>query len=209
MIRWLQHPEYVAFLKEYIPGHTEAEIRDAFRARYGVELSEGKIGNFKNRYGIKSGTHGGYFFKGQIPHNKGKKMPPDIYEKAKPTMFQKGHVPKNHKPVGSERINVDGYTEVKIAEPKKWVMKQRLVYEQIHGIKLKPGEVVIFLDGNKQNFEPDNLHKLTRSALARYNQDHLSTKNKDVSLAAARIAELKSITGELRKNEKSAKHGNS
>ena len=30
--------------------------------------------------------------------------------------FKKGNVPKCHRPVGSERVNVDGYVEVKVAD---------------------------------------------------------------------------------------------
>ena len=73
-------------------------------------------------------------------------------------------------------------------------------YEQLHGVKLKKNEVVIFLDGNRQNFSADNLHKLTRGALARYNQDRLYCEDKNISCAAAMIAELKDKTGELKRN---------
>ena len=45
-------------------------------------------------------------------------------------MFAKGNVPPNHRPVGSERISKDGYIEVKVAEPNKWRLKQRVVYEE-------------------------------------------------------------------------------
>ncbi len=51
------------------------------------------------------------FSKGNIPANKGKKMPANVYEKARKTMFRKGNIPANHKPIGYERINADGYIE--------------------------------------------------------------------------------------------------
>ena len=199
-IHWLEHPELVEFLKNYIPGHSEEEIREAFRDRTGITLTEGQICNFKYKHKVKSGTHGGQFVKGQQAHNKGKKMPPEVYEKAKATMFKPGTIPPNWRPVGSERTDRDGYTMVKIADPNKWILKQRLIYEQLHGVKLKKNEVVIFLDGNRQNFSADNLHKLTRGALARYNQDRLYCEDKNISCAAAMIAELKDKTGELKRN---------
>ena len=199
-ISWLEHPEYVEFLKAYIPGHTEEEIRTAFEKKYGYHLTEGQIGNFKHKHKVRSGTKGGQFVKGQQAHNKGKKMPPEVYEKAKATMFKPGTIPPNWRPVGSERTDRDGYTMVKIADPNIWILKQRLIYEQLHGVKLKKNEVVIFLDGNRQNFSADNLHKLTRGALARYNQDRLYCEDKNISCAAAMIAELKDKTGELKRN---------
>ncbi|MCM1234186.1 MAG: HNH endonuclease [Ruminococcus flavefaciens] len=68
----------------------------------------------------------------------------------------------NHKPIGSERENL-GYVFIKVAEPNKWKPKQVYIFERLHGEKIDgKNEVVIFLDGNKRNFEPDNLFKLTR-----------------------------------------------
>ena len=187
---------------EFIPGHTENEIRQAFNERFGIVLTEGNIGNFKCRYKVKSGTHGGQFQKGQEAHNKGKKMPPEIYAKCKQTMFKKGQMPHNHKPVGSERINVDGYVEVKTKEPKTWRLKQRVLYEQYHGVKLQKSDVVIFLDGNRQNFEISNLVKMTRAELARYNQDHFYGDDSDINRCAVGIAKLKTKVGELRNGGK-------
>lgn len=197
-ISWLGHPEYVKFLKAYIPGHTEEEIRTAFEKKYGYRLTEGQIGNFKYKHRVRSGTKGGQFVKGQSPHNKGKKMPPEVYKKIRHTMFKKGSVPPQYRPVGSERIDKDGYTVVKVADPNVWVLKQRVVYEQKTGIKPKKNEVVIFLDGNRQNFDIDNLYLLTRGALARYCQDGLYCNDRQISRAAAGIAALKDITGKIK-----------
>ena len=61
---------------------------------------------------------------------RGKKMPANVYEKARQTMFRKGNIPANHKPIGYERINVDGYVEVKVAEPNKFRLKHRIVWEE-------------------------------------------------------------------------------
>lgn len=204
MIKWLKHPDYVNFLMEYIPGHEETEIRESFSKKFGIILSEGQIGNFKHRHKIKSGTKGGCFKKGMIPHNKGKRkrMPPEVYQKCAPTMFKKGNIPPNHREVGSERINRDGYIEVKIAEPRTWRPKQRIIWEKHFGEKLKRNEVVIFLDGDKRNFDINNLYKLDRASLARFNQDHLYCGNRDISRAAAIIADIKGKVGEL-KNERS------
>ena len=192
MIKWNKNPDMVAYMKQIIPGHEESEIRAMFLEKFSIELSESQIGNFKNKYKIYSGTHGGCFKKGQVPMNKGKKMSPEVYEKVKHTMFHKGHTPVNHRPVGSERINVDGYTEIKVAEPNKWKLKQRLVYEEYYGVTLTSNDVIIFLDGNKQNLDIKNLYKMTRAALVRYNQDGLYSDNPEQSRAAANVAILKS-----------------
>lgn len=102
------------------------------------------------------------FPKGHVPANKGKKMPEDVYEKARKTMFRKGNVPANHKPVGYERINVDGYVEVKVAEPNKFRLKHRIVWEENFGT-IPSGYNVQFRDKNQQNLNPDNLYLISRS----------------------------------------------
>lgn len=196
MIRWLDHPEYVEFMKDYIPGHVWNETAKAFYEKFGVALTRSQVKNFCNRFDARSGiTNAGCFKKGLIPHNKGKKMKPEIYEKCKETMFKKGNLPHNYRPVGSERVTVDGYVEVKIANPKKWVLKQRLLYEQYHNVKLTKSDVIIFLDGNHLNFSIDNLARLTRAELARYCQDHNYCDNPEISKTAVLIAKLKTKMG--------------
>lgn len=69
--------------------------------------------------------------------NKGRKqteyMSEEQLAKTKATRFKKGHVPKNHKPVGYERITRDGYIEVKTAEPNVFELKHRLVWIEHNG----------------------------------------------------------------------------
>ena len=96
------------------------------------------------------------FKKGQTPVNKGQKMPDEVYAICKKTMFKKGNVPANHKPVGSTRITVDGYTEVKTAEPRFWEQDHRLAWEFNFG-PIPPKHKIVFIDGNTQNLHINNL----------------------------------------------------
>lgn len=102
------------------------------------------------------------FAKGHSPANKGKKMAPETYAKVSRTMFAKGHTPKNHRDVGSERINKDGYIEVKVAEPNKWKAKHRVIWEEANG-PVEKGYNVQFKDGNPQNVTLENLYLISRS----------------------------------------------
>lgn len=198
LIRWQEEPEKTRFLIEYIPGHEESEIKAAFMERFGILLSESQIGNFKHSHNIKSGTNGGRYRKGHIPCNKGERMSKEVYEKCANTMFKKGHMPHNHRNVGSERIDDEGYTMVKVAEPKKWSLKHRILYEEYHNEKLKPSDTIIFLDGDKNNFSEDNLIKMSRSELLRYNRDGLYEQNAPTNLSAVLVAKLKARIGEKR-----------
>jgi hypothetical protein len=101
------------------------------------------------------------FKKGQTSHNKGKKMPPELYEKIKRTMFKPGNTPGNIKKVGSIRIDYEGYTYVKIADS-DWRLKHRVVYENVNG-PIPDNHVVIFKDNNMHNFDINNLQLISQA----------------------------------------------
>jgi hypothetical protein len=100
------------------------------------------------------------FKKGQVSHNKGQKMPKELYEKVKRTMFKPGHKPGNIKKVGAERIDYEGYTYVKLADA-DWVLKHRHIWEQVNGPVLA-NHVVIFKDNNMHNFDINNLQMISQ-----------------------------------------------
>lgn len=102
------------------------------------------------------------FVKGHIPANKGKKMPAELYAKCSPIMFRKGNIPGNTRPVGSERLTKEGYTEVKTAEPNIWKLKHRIVWEQVHG-PIPEGCNIQFRNGNRQDIRIENLYLISRA----------------------------------------------
>jgi len=104
------------------------------------------------------------FKPGHTPHNKGKQMDAEIYEKVAPTMFKKGNKPYNTKPVGTINIRLDTqrrpYQYIKIKDS-HWELLQRYVWTKANG-EIPTGSVVIFLDGNYLNCELTNLKVITR-----------------------------------------------
>lgn len=119
-----------------------------------------KLGLKKDADFMYECSKAGQFKNGHTPHNKGKEWAEYLSEetmaKVRRTTFKKGHMPTNHKEVGSERITKDGYTEIKVAEPNVWMLKHVYVWEQHHG-KVGEGMVVYFKDGNKSNITIENL----------------------------------------------------
>lgn len=101
------------------------------------------------------------FRKGHVPPNKGKKVSPELYAKMKPTMFKKGRPSLNHREVGSERVNIYGYIEVKVAEPNRWMLKHRIVWEQANG-PIPPGHNVQFRNGNALDCRLENLYMISK-----------------------------------------------
>ena len=135
----------------------------------------------------------------QIPVQ-GKKMPANVYEKARQTMFRKGNIPANHKPIGYERINVDGYVEVKVAEPNKFRLKHRIVWEENFGT-IPPGYNVQFRDKNRQNLQPDNLYLISRSDQLKKENSMYARYPKELQRAIQIKGALQRQINKFKKNE--------
>lgn len=122
-------------------------------------------------------------------------LPKETIDKILKTTFKKGNVPKNHREVGSERINVDGFIEIKVSEPSKWRLKSRVMYEQYHNVKLTSKDVIIYLDGNKLNLEKDNLKLITRKDNLILNNHKLRYSNKEATESGVLVAKLMGKVG--------------
>lgn len=185
------------FFGKFVPGHSHKEIQQEFVKRFGWNIAISQVKAYIKNHKLNTGRTG-QFEKGQAPHNKGKKMPPEIYEKCKATMFQKGNMPNNHRPVGSERITKDGYIEIKVEEPSKWMLKHRYIWEQKHG-KIPDKHILIFRDNDKTNIALGNLLLISRSQNAVINHIGLSNTIDEAKDAAANYANLSNLVSKKRK----------
>lgn len=179
------------FLREYIPGHTVREITAEFNRRFENPITEGRIKGYMARKKIKNGFTG-RFEKGHPSHNKGK-HPPSVGRMAE-TQYKKGHLPHNTKPIGYERITAEGYIEVKVrmrkSKPRSndnFEFKHRIVWRQTHG-EIPEGHCLVFLDGNKQNCELENLALVTREELSKLNKSKLRGNDPEVTKTCIAIA---------------------
>ena len=107
----------------------------------------------------------GQFKKGFTPFNKGKKLSQATIDKLARTMFKRGNRPHNTLNVGDESEDKDGYSWVKVAEPSEWKLKHHVAF----GEEVPAGFKVIFIDGNKRNFERSNLALISDADLMRQN----------------------------------------
>jgi len=191
--------DQVAFMRENYPGTSLSEFTRMFNERYGLNKPIPAISSALYTRGIKNGCSGVFtkgirrspeteFKKGQISHNKGKKMWWDPGRSVE-TRFKKGQKVHNHKPVGTESLRSDGYTWVKIEDPKTWKEKHRIAWEAVHG-PIPKGYAVIFLDTNKQNCEIENLALISRGQLAVMNQKSLFSTDPNLTKAGINIAAL-------------------
>lgn len=81
-------------------------------------------------------------------------------------LFVPGHKACNHKEIGYEKIRHDGYVMVKVAHPSKYRPKQDVIWESIYG-PMPKRSLVIFLNGDKNDFDIKNLVCINRKELGR------------------------------------------
>jgi hypothetical protein len=84
----------------------------------------------------------------------------------------KAKVMGNKIPIGTEYTKPDGMVLVKVT-PNKWKYKQRYIYEQYYKVELPKDIMVIFLDGDRTNFDINNL-------MAVSTPEYNCIKNKDL-----------------------------
>ena len=171
MIRKVWTQEEIDILSRMYPDHFAKEVAGVLgrgvssiyckAQQLGLECTPEKI----RRSGLMSCNHpnnvAARFTKGHHPSNKGKKMPPEVYSKVARTMFKKGQTPVNHRDVGSERVNIDGYIEIKVAEPNRWRLKHRVIWEQVNGA-IPRGHNVQFKNHNPLDCRIENLYLISR-----------------------------------------------
>nr|DAX73543.1 MAG TPA: homing endonuclease [Caudoviricetes sp.] len=190
--------EMIEFLREVTSGKTYKEITELFNKKFNLDITAKKMKSLLSRKKICTGTRGCLYKKGSVPWNKGKKG----YMGANKTSFKKGHKPKNWKPIGSERVDTEGYTLVKIAEPRKWVLKHRIIWEEHYKKKIPSGCVIIFADGNKSNLSIENLICVTREELKILNKCRLISSVPELTKTGLNIAKIRIKLAELRKKKK-------
>ena len=183
--------EMLMFLRQH-EETPRTELTCKFNEKFGCNLSADSIKAKCLRMGLKTGRTG-CFAKGQTSWNKGKKG----YMGANSTSFKKGNTPHNHKPIGHERITVDGYVEVKVAEPNVFELKHRQIWEQQHG-KIPGSHVLVFKNLNKQDCRIENLMLVSRAELARLNQSYIKHSTPETHESCVLLAKIKDKTHKLK-----------
>src|SRR6186713_274770 len=109
MVKQFWTEEELEKLKALYSNHNALELSKILnRNPYQIYNKANTLGLKKSQEYLKNGDSGRLkkgeslgtqfqFKKGQIPPNKGKKMPEELYKKCEPTMFKSGSVPHNTK----------------------------------------------------------------------------------------------------------------
>ncbi len=179
-------------------GTSSKQMAKLMNEKFGLQLTERQINAYRKNHHLSSGLTG-YYPKGNVPWNKGKHY--QAGGRCAETQFKKGNIPYNHKPVGTERVSRDGYIEVKIREPNKWRGKHVVIWESLHGPRPK-GYKIIFADGNRRNFDPENLLLVSSAELVRMNQNGWIFDDAELTKTGAAVAKLKCLAAERKRKSK-------
>jgi len=165
-------PEHIQFIKENIIGNSYKDVAAMFEIEFGISLSKQQMIGLVKRNGFHNGIRGN-----KEAHLNGIK-----------TRIKNGDKPWNNKPIGSVKITY-GIIRVKIAYPSVYKAKHVLIWESIHG-NVPKNHVVIFADGNRNNFDINNLLLVKRSELLLMNNRKYITSDSDLTKLGKQIASL-------------------
>lgn len=141
-----------------------SEYTKQFNSLFKRSISKQNLHALRKRKGWRTGRTG-RFVKGQKSWNKGTKGLTSVNK----TSFKKGNIPHNHKPIGHERTTKDGAVMIKVAEPNKFRLKNRVVWEEHNG-EIPEGMVVLSRNGDPSDCRIENLTLFSRAELARLNR---------------------------------------
>ncbi len=185
--------EQIDFLATHIKGTNFSTLTEMFNAHFGVNKTKDALKRacydrkMYNRVKYKGGGHRSKttFSVGHRPQN----------------AFPAGNTPSNKHPVGYERIDVYGFVVVKVAEPNIWRMKHHAVWEKKNG-PLPKGARVIFADGNKRNFNPENLIQITLSQFCFLKEHKLLSNDAERNRTAVLLSKVATRAIQLKKQSK-------
>ena len=125
-------------------------------------------------------------------------MSPEVYEKAKATMFKKGNKPHNMVPVGTIAKTTDGYYKIKVADPNIWEFCHIKTWKEANG-EIPEGMMVSFKDGDHSHWNIENLMLITMQENSYMNHDGLRFTIPELTEAGLSIAKVKAAAKNARK----------
>lgn len=210
--------EIIEYVKKNHQGKSTIELSDEVNKIFNINSNSAGIQNLKDRikrtegFNFEPARNDGRIKKGNIPKNKGKKwdefMSKEGQANSRKTTFKKGNKPANAVNVGEEHMrysgcnsNNQGYVFVKVCDGKgrkNWIPKQRAIYEKRYG-PIPKNHKIIFADGNRFNFDIDNLVLVSSSEELIMNQKNLRFDNQELTKTGHLIAEVIDKSNKLRK----------
>lgn len=139
--------KYTAEMQDFIRNNAYGkrwdELADLFNAEFGTNKTPRQIQSQAHDIGVRNGIQ------------------------------QKAHCLARYRPVGSTRLDKDGYVVIKVADPCTWRRAQLVEWEKYHEPIDIRKDMLLFLDGNRQNYHISNLYKIPRKYISTLNKYEL------------------------------------
>jgi hypothetical protein len=217
-------PKYTEEIIEYLINNhkrkSNIELAEELSNKFNIVCDNDSISNLKSKLKKNKGIifeparNDGCIKKGNVPMNKGKKwndyLSKEKQEKCRKTTYKKGNKPSNAVNLGAEHMRYSGskpndlgYLYVKVCDGKgnkNWKPKQQVIYEKHYG-PIPPSYKVIFADGNRFNFNLDNLILVSNSEELIMNRNHFMFDDQKLTKTAFNVARVLDKANKL-KNER-------
>lgn len=174
----LFNQEQEDFIRKNSDGVRNQELCDMVNKKFGLNIKKKQMANWRTNHNAMSKTS-------LYGWKKDKKAGID---------FKPQKEFSSASPIGTELISKDTLL-IKVGRG-QWISKHRYLWEKEYG-KLSKDDVVIFLDGDKRNFDLKNLVKIPKRQLAILNKKGMLTDNAEVNKSAIAYSELVSKVSEL------------
>ncbi|WP_339294362.1 HNH endonuclease signature motif containing protein [Paenibacillus sp. FSL W7-1279] len=180
--------EQAEFVIRNVKGLSNLQLTNIVNETFKITLTIRQMKTWKKNHGLSSGLRGS---EGKSPPNKGTK---GLYNVGgNRTSFKKGQRSLNYKPIGTERIDRDGYTLIKVSDEgpwhKRWRHKHKVVWEEKYG-PIPKGHVILFADQNKRNIDLDNLILIKQSQLSVLNRKGLLHNDAELTKTGIIMADI-------------------
>ena len=189
--------EQAEYLASIIPGRPSAECAVMLNEKYDTSITPSQIRGWKKNHKTPSGYDARYRA-GEKSWITGKKFP----GRTNSGCFKAGHISANASPIGAERIS-EGYVLVKTGNGNRnrnWRPKHHLVWEEHNG-PVPEGCRVVFLDGDRRNFDISNLALVTEQEMV-YAAIHIGlTEDPEINRSVLAMAKLQATVRNREREE--------
>lgn len=167
--RWSKLDAQREWMLAHGGGRPIASVRADFEREFGTPISKSQVTLFRQEYGL-----------------------------CRRSANRVAHTRRHARPVGYERPGKSGYIMVKVREladrpgsKDNWELKHRHVFEVANGRKLRKGEVVVFADGDRSNFDPGNLVAVEKADIGPLNESGIEWRDRETLEAALACVRLR------------------
>lgn len=165
--------DQIDFVRRYADALSTRELAEAFTVRFGSPIGQTMIRRLMERNGIKSRADSR-----NLPLPIGTERWSDYYHCVV---------------IKVRNVSVSGVKDKRERDRlrnSQWMLKQNFVWEQEHQTPLPKDQVVVFLDGDRTNYAPENLYAERLNVIGTIEKMHMHSEDWQIYKTALIWGEL-------------------